>query len=55
MVVARAVVAGNERGELIGGEVVRARDDHGDSARFGANGKARGELRDALSTRGSAP
>ena len=48
-------MAGNERGELIGGEVVWARDDHGDSARFGANGKARVELRDALSSKGSAP
>ena len=53
--VVEAVVAGVERHELVGGEVVRARNEDGDTARFGANGKARGELRDAMSTKDSAP
>ena len=53
--VVEAVVAGVERHELVGGEVVRVSNEDGDTARFGANGKARVDLRDALSTKGSAP
>jgi hypothetical protein len=55
VVVAEAAVAGAERQELIGGEVLRARDGNGSAARFEANEEAREELRDALSTTGSAP
>ena len=54
-VAAEAVVAGVERHGLDGGEVVRASEEDGDAARVGADGKARAELRDALSTKGSAP
>ena len=53
--VVEAVVAGVERHELAGGEVVRARNEDGDTARFGASGKTRGKLRDAMSTKDSAP
>jgi len=50
-VVVEAVVAGVERHELAGGEVVRARNEDGDTVRFGASGEARGELRVTPSTR----
>ena len=49
------MVAGVERHELAGGEVVRARNEDGDTVRFGASGEARGGAARRAEHKDSAP